>query len=636
MNSYTTVLNKYVSSLEQDEYENLIESIKSNIKNDVTYRKNIVDEELNLTQGNLLTLLIFSRIFNKDKNLKFDDSFFDNGFNVKQPSSYNKYFNKLIVNVAENNNYPEYSSEDISLYISECLDELSIFSTQNVLYQKGSTISIFDMIQMEKNSKTLYDAMHYEDDPSEIRIDKWNKKRNEILDKGIDAIKNNPYKNSIHEYIDSRTGINTKQLAEVIFNIGYKPDSFGKVIPTRIPVSFLTGLQNVQQYYIDCIGARTALITSKNQVKKSGYYTRKTTSATTESWISDIDDCHTKRYISYTIKDDNDLNRFRGRYYFDKNGNSKMIDPNTDLNLIGKKIKLRTPVFCALNDGNVCHKCYGELWKRNKGLNIGIIAALTLTEPTTQKTLSAKHLLSVNVNDLNLPKNFKTYFTLENATNISLSTNDLVIIYKNDLMERENRQVDKFSTDTVYVLDGKKEVELKFDRQLTINDRLSKEFPNLYNDEKEAYIFGLEDIEDEILFKFNIENNGVAKPLMDVKNIYERNGFIQSVDGDIDKIFEEISSKLLISGTNIQSIHPEIILRPMVFFNNDPRFDRSNLSDDMDNETEYTVKNITDSILFSNSITKSLAFQYVHKQIALDTYGTLLKDGQSLFDNYMV
>ncbi len=156
----------------------------------------------------------------------------------------------------------------------------------------------------------------------------------------------------------------------------------------------------------------------------------------------------------------------------------------------------------------------------------------------------------------------------------------------------------------------------------------------LYDDEKEAYIFGLENIEDDMLFKFNIENNGVAKPLMDVKNIYERNGFIQSVDGDIDAIFEEISSKLLISGTNIQSVHPEIILKPMVFFNNDPRFDRSALTEDPD--VEYTVKNITDSILYNNSITKSLAFQYVHKQIASDTYGTLQKDGTSMFDNYMI
>lgn len=626
-------LNSLISK-DSDEYESIINELKSKIKNDVQYRKEKVND-LEISQGNLLTLLVLTRIFNKDKDLKLSESFFDSRFDIKQPGTYNKYFNKLITLVAENNDYPKYSPEYISFYISECLDELSIFSTQNVLYQKGSTISIFDMIQMEKNSKELYEAMHYEDDPSEIRIDKWNKKRNEILKRGIEAIKNNTYKNSIHEYIDSRTGINTKQLAEVIFNIGYKPDSFGKVIPTRIPVSFLTGLQNVQQYYIDCIGARTALITSKNQVKKSGYYTRKTTSATTESRIAKIDDCHTKKYLRYVIKDDNDLKRFRGRYYYDKETDTdKMIDIDNDTNLIGKAIKLRTPIFCALNDGKVCHKCYGDLWKRNQGLNIGIIAALTLTEPTTQKTLSAKHLLSVNVNDLNLPERFKNYFVLENATNISLNTSNPIIIYREDLLERENRQIDKFSTDTVYVLDGKEEIKLHFDRQLTINDKLSREYPNLYDEDKEAYIFGMDNIStDDVLFKFNIENNGVAKPLMDVKNIYERNGFIQEANYDIDVIFNEISSKMLISGTNIQSVHPEIILKPMVFFNDDPRFDRNILSET--DEIEYTVKNITDSILYSNSITKSLAFQYVHKQLSSDTYGTLVKDGESMFDNYM-
>lgn len=627
----------YLNSLinkDSEEYESIINELKNKIKNDVQYRKGKVND-LEISQGNLLTLMVLTRIFNKDKDLKLSESFFDSRFDIKQPGTYNKYFNKLITLVAENNDYSKYSPEYISFYISECLDELSIFSTQNVLYQKGSTISIFDMIQMEKNSKDLYDAMHYEDDPSEIRIDKWNKKRNEILSRGIDAIKNNTYKNSIHEYIDSRTGINTKQLAEVIFNIGYKPDSFGKVIPTRIPVSFLTGLQNVQQYYIDCIGARTALITSKNQVKKSGYYTRKTTSATTESRIAKIDDCHTKKYLRYVIRDDNDLKRFRGRYYYDKETDTdKMIDIDNDTNLIGKAIKLRTPIFCALNDGKVCHKCYGDLWKRNQGLNIGIIAALTLTEPTTQKTLSAKHLLSVNVNDLNLPEGFKNYFVLENATNISLNTSNPIIIYREDLLERENRQIDKFSTDTVYVLDGKDEIKLHFDRQLTINDKLSREFPNLYDEDKEAYIFGMDNIStDDVLFKFNIENNGVAKPLMDVKNIYERNGFIQEANYDIDVIFNEISSKMLISGTNIQSVHPEIILKPMVFFNDDPRFDRNILSET--DEIEYTVKNITDSILYSNSITKSLAFQYVHKQLSSDTYGTLVKDGESMFDNYM-
>lgn len=67
----------------------------------------------------------------------------------------------------------------------------------------------------------------------------------------------------------------------------------------------------------------------------------------------------------------------------------KTVDEHSEF-LIGRKIGLRSPVTCC--GKHVCATCYGrELSAVNKDINTGISGTLKLTEPLTQRLLSAKH-----------------------------------------------------------------------------------------------------------------------------------------------------------------------------------------------------------------------------------------------------
>ena len=67
-------------------------------------------------------------------------------------------------------------------------------------------------------------------------------------------------------------------------------------------------------------------------------------------------------------------------------------------NLIGKKIKLRSPVFC--NNPKICKKCYGNYVMDNNvdilhSKYVGVMAAQALGEVATQLTLRTFHVSGV-------------------------------------------------------------------------------------------------------------------------------------------------------------------------------------------------------------------------------------------------
>lgn len=627
-----------------EEYRSTINALKEDIMVDIDNRRKPVSlpySNQEITTGNLLTSLILLEIFNKHNRVPLPENILDR-VDITLPDTYGNYYNDLIRYMSPYIDEGEFTYNEVSSFISGCIDELSEFATQHVLYQNGSTISVFDMIKMEDNSQDLYDAMHFEDDPDEIRVDKWNVYRQSVVDKGIAGIKDNSYRNTIHDYMDSHTTINFKQMAEVMFIIGYKPDSFGKVIPIRIPRSYLTGLDNITEFFIDCVGARTALITSKNQVKKSGYFSRKLTTATSDLRISkDTVDCGSINYLTVKLSDQKTLNRFNGRYYKDpETGDLKVLNSLTDTNLIDQTLQFRSPIFCALNNDKICQTCYGDLAKRVKDISLGIDASLSLGEPLTQGLLSSKHLLSVKVDNIVLPDGFTDYFKFVNSTHIALDATENIsfVIQRDNIEVKERRQNDRYSIDEIAIEynKGRKVIhkDMKFDRRLIINDSFVAAMPQFYNEERDAYLFSSKDVSDNDIFRFVINNKGIADPLMRVKNIYEKNSPLEDNNYDVDLIMKDLLETIEQSGITLQSTHLESILRQMVFFDGDPKFNREQLA--LSPNIAYDVKNLTDSIMRSNSITRALSFQYLHKLLLLDSYDGYTKDGASMFDQLMM
>lgn len=357
-----------------EEYETIKEELKQEIINDINTRQDLVNviisgDEYELTKGNLLTLLILAKPFNVF-NEEFTEDFLIDVSNVNE---YETYLDHLI-------QYFLYQKDlKINPVIIDILDELVEISG-SINYNYGSTISLKSIIDLSKRNERFREIINMKINPEDnIPADKIMELTNNNLKEMIKIIEEDEEGNILQNYLNSDAGINTKQLGQVLSYIALKPDFNENIIPIPINTSFARGLTNVTEYFINAIGARKALITSHHQVRKSGYLTRKLSLLTIDQFINDTKDCGSNFPLELEIKDKTTLKQLNGRFYYDDNDNLCSISEN-DTDLIGKTLRIRTPITCACQDG-ICETCYGKLSKINKEMNIGIIGTLLLTNP---------------------------------------------------------------------------------------------------------------------------------------------------------------------------------------------------------------------------------------------------------------
>lgn len=640
------IIKDLVDNLSKEQYDRMISELESSIKEDVSNRRNMLydDEQPVFSAGQLLSILVMTRVFNHN-NIKLPEGILS-GLHMTNPESFFNYYDELF-------NYFNSSDELIKDYnpskiVSDIQDHLLIFSNANVLRQEGSTISIKDIIDLYKEVPELRELMEYsggDEESDTVSAKNAVRDRNQARMKEI--IMNDDHDNSYKEFLEAGSGININQLGEVVLQIGYKPNQYGTVISYPIYRSFLQGFNEIKQLFIDAIGARTALFTSKVQVRKSGYFNRKINSLTSDLKLDlrpDHEDCHTKHFVSYKVTSQKELDMINGRYIM-VDDKPYLVNHNQDTDLIGQTVDLRSPITCAAEGNGICLTCYGELYKVNSFLDgdgkrhsmgIGTIGTLLLCEPFTQKLLSTKHLLRVEVDEVKLPDGFDKFATL--------STNKISLINKpraaslfipaDAMDENLDKQTDRFTTDRVVY----KGTEYKFDYNLILNDDIADDLNKYYNTDKEAYEFVPNKVKKfDWLFKIVLHNNGIADPLMKIKNALEYNTFFNMYGHNFNDLLNYVVKNLVISKTHIQSVHVELVIRQMVKWGGRATtgFDRTVLATD-DTLPKYELLNVTnDAILYGDSPVKSLLYQSIYKQFTTETYGLLNKRGESVLDSYL-
>ena len=231
----------------------------------------------------------------------------------------------------------------------------------------------------------------------------------------MDIIDNDP-DNNIKPFIVTGVGINSGQFVQFAINGGLKPDIEGNVIPIPINSSYIhKGVNSVTSFYVDGQSGSKPLILNKTVMGKSGHFAYKTmTLASAYRMSRKVHDCHSPRPIKFDIVDDATLNKIKGRYYYDEDGDLRCIDYKRDKHLIGTTIDLRDPTTCCAHDG-ICHICYGELWHTNKEsvFHIGRFAATQVNNPIQQKILSSKHMNSTRSNKIEFDEDFGKFFMLD-------------------------------------------------------------------------------------------------------------------------------------------------------------------------------------------------------------------------------
>lgn len=132
---------------------------------------------------------------------------------------------------------------------------------------------------------------------------------------------------------------------------------------------------------------------------REGGYIYKQLAAALQSIVLDEEgsDCGTKGYQELTItKDLAGMLKYR---YIIENNKLVLLTPDNINNYIGKKVKLRSPMYCV--GDKYCSKCCGELFYKMGLMNVGLICNRVGTS-LLNESLKAFHDLSLKIVDLNI------------------------------------------------------------------------------------------------------------------------------------------------------------------------------------------------------------------------------------------
>lgn len=231
---------------------------------------------------------------------------------------------------------------------------------------------------------------------------------------------------------------NWDQYRQIASEKGYISDVTGKILPDPVVHSLLDGLTK-EEFFTTCYGGRKGLIDTAENTAKSGYLTRKLVYLMSPLQLSDKDHCDEDKTFQFYVRDEKIAKMLHGRYT--KQG--KITDENYK-EYAGKVIDLYSPITCT--DNKICRRCYGDLFNVHKSHLIGLIAAQSLGERTTQLTLRTKHT-SGSVDDPTTE--FKEFFEMKNGVwrakiNGLFITNDDTVIFEIDGVERELTNIENF------------------------------------------------------------------------------------------------------------------------------------------------------------------------------------------------
>ena len=245
---------------------------------------------------------------------------------------------------------------------------------------------------------------------------------NEILKKTLENMADT---NPIKVVIKSGARWSKEQVLTVAGIKGIVMDPNNKVVEYPITSNFSHGLNPVE-YFVSARGARKGLVDTALRTAEAGYLTRKLINVAQDSIIRD-EDCGTTTGMLAKRSDDKKrgytfVHRLTGRWsavdVTDAKGNV-VVGAGEEINsAIAQKIDeleinevlIRSAVGCESLYG-LCKKCYGyDLGTGTTvqmGRAVGIVAAQSLGEPTTQLTLRTFHsggIASADITSTGIPR----------------------------------------------------------------------------------------------------------------------------------------------------------------------------------------------------------------------------------------
>lgn len=213
----------------------------------------------------------------------------------------------------------------------------------------------------------------------------------------------------LYTMVDSWARWSQTHMTQIAGMKGLVVNPQGEIIELPIKNSFVEWLRPIE-YFISAHAGRKGKADTALRTAESGYLTRKLCDASQEVIIRE-NDCWTDKYVIYNkeeseLRGENFNSLIAGRVLAEDILDAKKNVILTTWDLLDKEnmqllesieikeIKVRTPLICNSISG-ICQKCYGtdlstrtivDVW-----VPVGIIAAQSIGEPSTQLTLRTFH-----------------------------------------------------------------------------------------------------------------------------------------------------------------------------------------------------------------------------------------------------
>lgn len=232
-------------------------------------------------------------------------------------------------------------------------------------------------------------------------VELYGKAAKEISAKAEERMKTTP--NRMYDWVRSGARGNWNQFKQITVSPILVSDHKGKTVPIPIGKSYSEGL-DIGSYWAAMHGARMGMISKVEGTWKPGLAGKQIMQATMNQLVTG-EDCGTNKGLRMSSESRDILNRFTvGDIELGTRGGKEkgvipsgtLITPDVMSRLKNNKVQevtVRSPLKCAHGKG-VCAKCFGlnaegELYP--EGTNVGVIAAHSLGEPSTQLSLKVFH-----------------------------------------------------------------------------------------------------------------------------------------------------------------------------------------------------------------------------------------------------
>lgn len=189
-------------------------------------------------------------------------------------------------------------------------------------------------------------------------------------------------------FIESGARGSWDQARQLVLTRGYIAGSDNKIRDNMIKSSLVSG-HSPKEFFESCWGSRKGLLDTATSTGDSGYLTRQLIYSTCTTELDEnLDDCGTSDGLEIKVTREM-ISSIIGRYYIKDDGTLKLIKSSNCKSLIGKTIRLRSPIYCE--GRKICKTCYGNLYRILHSDQIGIIATQTIGERSTQLVLRTFH-----------------------------------------------------------------------------------------------------------------------------------------------------------------------------------------------------------------------------------------------------